>query len=301
MFYHWQGELEHRHSKRWYARTNRIHFEFQIAQKQRRRAILEGLRRRDPTFTPRWEQKLEKANAKREVSEAIDRGLAHATNRRQGDTTAPISPTTHYEDFLPRLREHLLSRFLPGTRVADFSEEHHDGLIVYDDRLLRHKVLRVNYTTYDMRRDQDSINPRTHPDVMLLADDPGTDSHPYWYARIIDLFHIKVRYTGPGSDRNMWKWQRVDFAWVRWLKYETDYKSGFAHRRLPRVRFLNAYDAEDDAPVGFINPDDIVRAAYLMPAFALGRTDEYLGPSKLARRMRSDDDDDDYCAFYVCM
>ena len=46
--------------------------------------------------------------------------------------------------------------------------------------------MRVNYTTYDMRRDQDSLNPRTQADVMLLAHEDLTarNSHPYWYARM---------------------------------------------------------------------------------------------------------------------
>lgn len=43
--------------------------------------------------------------------------------------------------------------------------------------MFRHSVFRVDYTTYDMRRDQDSINPRTHPDIMLV--DP-----------VIDIFHV---------------------------------------------------------------------------------------------------------------
>lgn len=29
--------------------------------------------------------------------------------------------------------------------------------------------MRVNYTTYDMRRGQDSVNPRTQADIMILA------------------------------------------------------------------------------------------------------------------------------------
>ena len=41
--------------------------------------------------------------------------------------------------------------------------------------------MRINYTTYDMHRDQDSINPRTRSDVMLLNADHQAD-HAYLYA-----------------------------------------------------------------------------------------------------------------------
>ena len=40
-----------------------------------------------------------------------------------------------------------------------------------NDRIYRHKVLRVNYTTYNVHRDQDSLNPRTHGDIMVLSGD----------------------------------------------------------------------------------------------------------------------------------
>ena len=44
-----------------------------------------------------------------------------------------------------------------------------DNLRIRHNRLWLHKVLRVKYTSYDARRAQDSINPRTHPDIMMIA------------------------------------------------------------------------------------------------------------------------------------
>ena len=61
-----------------------------------------------------------------------------------------------------------------------------------------------------------------------------------------------------------------------------------------------AEDDPDASPFGFIDPDDIVRAAYLMPAFSAGHTDDLLGPSPLARRL-DNAADDDWCAFDVGM
>ena len=60
--------------------------------------------------------------------------------------------------------------------------------------IYQHRVLRVNYTTYDMRRDQDSLNPQSHPDIMLLSHEDKNDDnwHPYWYARVIGIFHANV-------------------------------------------------------------------------------------------------------------
>ena len=55
----------------------------------------------------------------------------------------------------------------------------------------------------------------------------------------------------------------------------------------------------DSSAFGFIDPYDVVRASYLMPAFAHGVTEDLLpGASPLARR---DGSDDDWSYYYVCM
>ena len=176
-------------------------------------------------------------------------------------------------------------------------EKEEDGLQIYEDRLYRHKVLRVNYTTYDMRREQDSINPRTHPDIAVYSRE-ADDDDPFWYARVLDIFHAKVRYVGPGATRGMQQWQDISFLWVRWFERDTQYPAGFEHRRLPRLRFMDAEDPDSSA-FGFIDPYDVVCASYLMPAFAHGVTEDLLpGASPLARR---DGSDDDWSYYYVCM
>ena len=48
-----------------------------------------------------------------------------------------------------------------------------------------------------MRRDQDSISLRTHPDIMILAPaEPGdgaSSKHPYRYARVYGIFHVEAQ------------------------------------------------------------------------------------------------------------
>ncbi|KAI0308476.1 hypothetical protein OF83DRAFT_1160671 [Amylostereum chailletii] len=48
--------------------------------------------------------------------------------------------------------------------------------------------------------------------------------------------------------------------------------------------------ADEPAPFGFIDPDQIIRAAYLEPAFAYGQNDLRLGPS-VARQDKEEDKD----------
>ena len=135
--------------------------------------------------------------------------------------------------------------------------------------LYRHQVLRINYTTYDMRREQDSINPRTHPDIMVLSCEDPEDgsSHPYWYARVIGVYHTCVTHTGPSSLQSNLP-QRMDFLHIRWFGSELNYRSGWKSHRLHRICFV---DDDDPGAYGFVDPSKVIRSVHLIPAFGCGR------------------------------
>jgi hypothetical protein len=156
-----------------------------------------------------------------------------------------------------------------------------------------HKILRINYTSYDLRRCQDSINPRTHADIMVLSPDADPE-RPYWFARVVGIFHVNVMY---GDESRL-----MFFLWVRWFGHDYTHKSGFKYRRLPRIGFV----PDASRPMGFVDPNDVIRAAHIIPAFKYGRTDIYLGPS-IARipeaegREPEEFDDEDWTYYYVGM
>ncbi|EDQ99584.1 uncharacterized protein LACBIDRAFT_316366 [Laccaria bicolor S238N-H82] len=130
--------------------------------------------------------------------------------------------------------------------------------------------------------------------MVLANEEPGTsESHPYWYARIIGIFHANVfhvdpKSTSPGDTHTM------DFLWVRWFGHDTEYRSGFKARRLPRIGF---FDGNEDRAFGFLDPNDIIRAAHLMPAFSQGRSRELLGRS-IAHNQK---DEEEWLRYYVGM
>ena len=140
-----------------------------------------------------------------------------------------------------------------------------------------------------MRRDQDSINPRTRSDIMVLAQGENFLSHPYWYARVIGIYHAVVQ-----IDKG--RPVVVDFLWVRWYGLDTEYKSGFQAKRLHRVGYTTSSDPD---AFGFVNPGDVLRAVHLIPAFSLGRTTALLLPKSIARRQ--DEDNEDYHRYYIDM
>ena len=141
-----------------------------------------------------------------------------------------------------------------------------------------------------MRREQDTINPRTHPDVMVLShEDEGDSYHPYWYARVLGIFHVNIKHMGPSSRTpNV---QKIEFLYVRWFGRDLAHAAGWSARRLYRVGFLSA---NSPGAFEFIDPLDVIRSVHMIPAFAHGKISE-LGNSVAA------DDDEDWLYYYVGM
>jgi hypothetical protein len=122
--------------------------------------------------------------------------------------------------------------------------------------------------------------------------------HPYWYARVIRIFHAEVRHAPTKTTREL------EFLWVRWFGKDPEHSGGFKARRLHRVGFVpdDPIDTKDptraSGAFGFVDPANIVRGVHLIPAFAHGRTDELLAPS-IVRPGK--DHDEDWQYFYVNM
>ncbi|KAI6104250.1 hypothetical protein F5141DRAFT_1065063 [Pisolithus sp. B1] len=247
------------------------------------------------------------ARVKEGVEEPLPKCLPEAhyqiSQSRKDYCNVPAFLSTHkndlaLKDFLPRLKGHILGRLL-GNEATDgeereFMQIQHSALVIIKNRLYQHKVLRVNYTTYDLRRDQDSLNPHTHADIMVLSHETEDNPHPYWYARIIAIFHLDVWFNGPELDNHSVK--HIDILWVRWFARNKNFKSGWAVRHLPRIGF---YPQDDLANAfGFIDPNDVVRAVHLISAYHFGCTKDLLPPS-IARR--KPDNDEDWEWYYVNM
>ncbi|KAH7909388.1 hypothetical protein BJ138DRAFT_1102735 [Hygrophoropsis aurantiaca] len=293
------GELQHRRLKRRYPRTakNTSSTASFTRQEARERLIEKMIMRRSEIMEQEarnqndHQQAPPQADPREERIPPSDHYYISKVHSSQFDITAFLSdhldnPIT--EDFLPRLKDHLLARLL-GIQYEgdehDFTNNQRNTVIIRGNKLYEHKVLRVNYTTYDIRREQDSINPRTHADIMVLAheDANDNDSHPYWYARILKILHVNVRHTGNESTSD----HQMDVLFVRWFGRDTRIQSGFTAKRLPRVGYL---PIDEPGAFGFLDPDQVIRGVHLIPAFAYDRTANYI-PSSIAQREEGEVDD----------
>ena len=148
-----------------------------------------------------------------------------------------------------------------------------------------------------MRRDQDVLKPHNHADFMILASEDQTN-YPYWYGRIIGIFHANVVYNGEESTQRSDKPQKMQFLWVWWFGRDlgSRYRDGWRARHLPRIGFV---PHDDPGAFGFLDPSLVVRAIHAIPAFSLGRTDLLLPSPSVARLTQ--DKDEDWAMYYVNM
>ncbi|KAF8547090.1 hypothetical protein OG21DRAFT_1573656, partial [Imleria badia] len=213
-----QGELEHCRVKRFYSRTNKNAFTHAIAKHQQHERLLHRNHEENRVLATAGEGSIAQASSKEGEQPSlhfVDQELlpncppeAHyqiaQSKKYYWDISAWLSQNRNdvaLKDFLPKLKNHILG-CLFGNNNKEFTQVQCNGLVFIHNCIYRHKVLHINYTTYDLWREQDSINPhthadinpRTHADIMVLShkDDSNDNAYPYWYARVIGVFHVEM-------------------------------------------------------------------------------------------------------------
>jgi hypothetical protein len=184
------------------------------------------------------------------------------------------------QNFVPKLKDHILPRIKEILKQEATSNpdicalqglfpagNDRDAVFFQNNRMYRHHLARFNYTTYDIRRAQDVVNPGTsHRDIMLLANTTESSDHPFLYCRVLGIYHVNVIYTGEGMiDYNA---RRIDFLWVRWFEYDGNRSVRWEDFKLDSLRFPPL--ATEDA-FGFVDPRHVLRGSHIVPAFTSGK------------------------------
>ncbi|KAG8937783.1 hypothetical protein FRC03_007857 [Tulasnella sp. 419] len=163
-------------------------------------------------------------------------------------------------------------------------------LVEYTDVLLmarRHARFTCNYTTYDVRREQDVINPNS-PSRSFVMVKAAAGKHPFWYARVLGIFHLDIVHKGLGTCEA----KRIEVLWIRWMGEDPDYVGNDKKHRLHRVGYV---PSNGPGAFGFLDPSLVIRGAHLIPAFAFGYTTELLPKSN----WWDDEQHGDYTNYYV--
>jgi hypothetical protein len=190
----------------------------------------------------------------------------------------------HLQGFISKLKDHLLGRIcgldFDGDTDQLFSDDERNSIRIRNNTIYRLSTLRINYTTYDMRRDFDTVNPKTHPFIMVPSPETEMHAHPFWYAAVLGVYHADVQHVS--NETRDFRFKRMEFLWVRWLGVVPGHSSGKRQAKLPKIGFV---PDSDEFAFGFLDPSHVIRGCHLIPCFVDGKTQDLLttvGPS-LAR------------------
>ncbi|KAI0055213.1 hypothetical protein BV25DRAFT_1815943, partial [Artomyces pyxidatus] len=295
------AELEHHTSKIRYARTSRKGFVKQMAQIERR--IIEdipsvpqehynvGVSENYPVNVTLFQQENSNDPA---VKHFVRKLKAHLAPRIRTNLLREANLATNRDSRGSSNASNASHN--PSQQGSDaISIEHAADYIFFkNDRMYEHRTMRINYTSYDVRRGQDIIHTGTsNQDIMVLAPhaDEGTSVSParrFWFGRVLRIYHVNVVYTGPGMVD--FSSRRIYFLWVRWFR-DDGHTAKVADCRLDSLQFA---PLKSDDAFGFVDPDDVLRCSHIIPAFARGKL--RADGSKLSSCAN---DADDWHTYYV--
>ena len=304
-----QGELEHRNPKSRYTRTNRRGFMKQMTQIERRQVRLRRIRAKHRMNGSSGAEVLPvtlEAHHSIGVSQNLPENISHLLQRNSNDPAMKVESShsswlvdllSNFQGFIPKLKAHLLSRLKSDSGIDNVAEQ--DQLYFQGDRIYRHNIANFNYTTYDVRRSQDVINPQTeHCDIMLLsqlsnnqghsADSGRMLEHPFIYARVLGIYHANVVVKSTGSQ--IYTPNRLEFLFVRWFAYQGT-SVQWTCLKLDSLRFM---PVNSENAFGFVDPVNVLRGCHILPWFRGGRIHaDGRGISKVAN------DKHDWCQYRV--
>jgi len=136
------------------------------------------------------------------------------------------------------LNIHLRDRLFPSGNSTE-------RIFIQNDTLYSHPILNINYTSYDLQREQDIIHlGYGREEIMVYTPTIGGDE-PWSYAHILAIYHVIVRTTSDPEPK------RITVLWVRWMECATSGLDGPNSRNFTRVSFVpwtgvpgNTFDVE---------------------------------------------------------
>ena len=179
----------------------------------------------------------------------------------------------------------------------EFTDSDQNSICFIGSKIYSVQTCHIYYTSYDLQWQCDTVNPHTHPDIMLCSPINEEGAEPYWYARVLGIYHANIwaeNLVVPGA-RNV---RHMDFLWVRWFGEVPDYCLGFCLAHLPATGFV---DLTDKFAFSFVDSANVVHGCHLIPAFNAGQNADLLPwPCSIAQCLNPEDIDD-WSYFYVNM
>lgn len=177
------------------------------------------------------------------------------------------------------LHVHLRERLFVDTDADE-------RVFIKGDTLYEHPLLTIDYTTYDLKREKDSIHMNFGNQAVIVYSPTSQSAEPWLYAYVVAIYHV---FACTAADPEP---KCLELLWVRWMQQDLLQLRGPNTSQYTRVSFTPHLGVPGEA-FGFVDPSHIIRECHLIPAFDLQRTRDQLSPS-MAR-----DVEGDWRAFYA--
>ncbi|THU86733.1 hypothetical protein K435DRAFT_804863 [Dendrothele bispora CBS 962.96] len=211
------------------------------------------------------------------------KGYYERTNKQ--DHEAQIACHDHRTMLLHDIRER--NRLHSTRKQIALTESHNEPLPYTDPEAKYHMAFGKQFflDLNDLEYDKDIALKDFERELKIYVFESMFQSdensiHPFIYGRVIGIFHCNVQLKKTARFKAI-RHHRVDFLWVRWYQYDSNYPSGWQAKRLHRLSFV---DSKDPSAFGFIHPTDVLRGVHIVPAFHFGRTQRYLSSTSIARQ-----------------
>jgi hypothetical protein len=63
---------------------------------------------------------------------------------------------------------------------------------IVSNKIFSVKTICINYTTYNIHQEQDTINPNTHLVVTVKTGETTKRARLFWYAQVLGVFHASA-------------------------------------------------------------------------------------------------------------
>ena len=145
------------------------------------------------------------------------------------------------------------------TEQPTFTGKDHNKLYISKDHLDQWYMMKIYYTTYDLRRGKETVNMKNQSHIMTLSQD---GEHLYTYAQVLSMFKLDVLHGPTMADE-----VRMDVLWVHWFKIDKSYRAGWKAKWLYQLKYVPPLN---NSASSFLDPDNIIHGSHVIPGFSLG-------------------------------
>ena len=165
------------------------------------------------------------------------------------------------------LHAHLCDQLFAGV-------DSDERVFIKGDTLYEHSILTVEYTSYDLQREDDTVHLNFGNQVVMIYSQTSQAIKPWLYAHVIAIYHVFV-HTATNPEP-----KHLELLWVRWMERDSAQLKGVNSSKYTHI-LLIPHSGIPGESFGFVDLSHIIHACHLIPAFNLGQTHDWLGPSMI--------------------